>query len=39
MMLEMDKSNLVQLINHPNQLVEKANEAIHVLREHNTSLI
>lgn len=39
MMLEMDKSNLVQLINQPNQLVEKAKEAVRVLREHNTSLI
>lgn len=39
MMLEMDKSILVQLINQPNELVEKANEAIQLLREHDTSLI
>lgn len=39
MMLEMDKALLVQLVNQPNQLVEKAKEAIQVLHEHDTSLI
>lgn len=39
MLLEMDKSQLVKLINNPKQLEETSEEAIAVLREHlNTSL-
>lgn len=39
MLLEMDKVQLVDLINNPKQLKSTAEEAIEVLREHtNTSL-
>lgn len=39
MLLEMDKTQLVQLINNPKQLEDTSKEAITVLREHvNTSL-
>lgn len=34
MLLEMDKAQLVQLVNNPKQLEQVANEAIQVLREH-----
>ncbi|OBZ85918.1 Polyadenylate-binding protein, cytoplasmic and nuclear [Choanephora cucurbitarum] len=38
MLLELDKSNLVYLINNPKQLVEKASEAAQALKEHHSSL-
>jgi hypothetical protein len=37
MLLEMDKTQLVQLINNPKQLEETSKEAIAVLHEHLTT--
>ncbi|KAI8647397.1 hypothetical protein BD408DRAFT_408488 [Parasitella parasitica] len=39
MILENDQSTLVYLVNHPDQLIEQANEALQVLCEPNTSFI